>query len=490
MNLATTFAAAVAEHPDKTAVFWGEAEYSYAHFRGQAGWVARRLQRDFAVRPGDRVGLWLTNRPEFISALFGILEAGAVAVPINNFFKAEEVAYILRDSGASALVTEAAMGGLLESLRAARPGQHVLLVEDIGREDVGALQPVSRSEADVAMLIYTSGTTGHPKGAMLTHGNLLHNVASCRHVLEAAQVDRFALVLPMFHSFMVTVCVLLPLFVGGSIVLIKSLHPPKSILHEIVRHQATVLPAIPQLFRALAHAPVPPSLSLRLCLSGAAPLPLEILRQFSARYPVPLIEGYGLSEASPVVSLNPFDGRQKPGSIGLPIQNVELSIRDDAGQELPRGETGEVCVRGGNVMLGYWNNPEESAKVLRHGWLYTGDLGHMDAEGYTYITDRKKDMLLVNGINVYPREIEEVIYEFPGIREAAVVGRPDPRKGEQPVAFISMIDGERLNEAALLHFLRPKLADYKLPKKVVQLGDLPRNATGKILKTTLRTLAT
>jgi long-chain acyl-CoA synthetase len=223
-------------------------------------------------------------------------------------------------------------------------------------------------------------------------------------------------------------------------------------------------------------------------VSGAAPLPVETLRQFSERYPVPLIEGYGLSEASPVVSLNPIHGLRKPGSIGLPITNVEVSIRNDAGEELPRGRIGEVCVRGGNVMMGYWKRPDETAKALRDEWLYTGDVGYMDHDGYTYITDRKKDMLLVNGLNVYPREIEEVIYQFPGIREAAVIGRPDPRKGEQPVAFISVNEGEQVEEASLLRFLRQKLADYKVPRRIVQMETLPRNATGKILKTALRTL--
>jgi len=302
------------------------------------------------------------------------------------------------------------------------------------------------------------------------------------------KLDRFALVLPMFHSFMLTVCVLLPLLVGGSIVLIKSLHPPKRILEEILQHQATVLAAFPQLFRMLAHTPSPPGLPLRLCVSGAAPLPLGILRQFNAHYAVPLLEGYGLSEASPVVSVNPIHGVNKEGSVGLPVWDVEVSIRNDEGQPLPVGETGEVCVRGANVMVGYWNQPEETARTLRDGWLYTGDIGRMDADGYIYITDRKKDMLLVNGINVYPREIEEVIYHYPGIMEAAVIGRPDARRGEQPVAYVTLVDGSHLDPAALLGHLKEHLADYKVPRHVIQLPDLPRNATGKILKTALRAL--
>ncbi|HLZ54177.1 MAG TPA: AMP-binding protein, partial [Verrucomicrobiae bacterium] len=207
---------------------------------------------------------------------------------------------------------------------------------------------------------------------------------------------------------------------------------------------------------------------------------------FTRQFPFPLREGYGPTESSPVATVNPIYGVNKPGSIGKPIPNVELSIRDEAGNELPVGETGEICIRGGNVMRGYWNQPEETAKVLRGDWLYTGDVGRCDADGYYFITDRKKDMLLVNGINVYPREIEEIIYQFPGVKEAAVVGMPDPRRGEQPVAFVSAVEGQTLDERALLQFVRDKLADYKVPKRVVFMPVLPRNTTGKILKTALR----
>jgi len=489
MNLASAFIASAESNPAKTAVFWGESEYPYLHFRDQTIWVANMLRHDFGVRRGDRVGIWLRNCPEYISALLGILHAGAVAVPINNFLKPDEVAYIAQDASIDVLISDSMMHEALERLRALRSTLRVVKVESFSAGATFHEPGTNQSEVletDLAVLIYTSGTTGHPKGAMLTHGNLLHNVKSCKIVLETVDVDRFALVLPMFHSFMMTVCVLLPLLVGGSIVLVKSVHPPKSIMHEIFHHHATVLPGIPQLFRALSHAAVPPGLPLRLCISGAAPLPLETLRDFSAHWPIPLVEGYGLSEASPVVSINPIRGVQKPGSIGLPIPDVEVSIRDEQGNELGTKQTGEVCVRGGNVMVGYWNKLEETAKALRDGWLYTGDIGHRDEEGYIYITDRKKDMLLVNGINVYPREIEEVIYQFPGIREAAVIGRPDPRKGEQPLAFVSMNDGHSLDESALLHYLRDRLADYKVPRRVLVMPSLPRNATGKVLKTSLR----
>jgi long-chain acyl-CoA synthetase len=321
---------------------------------------------------------------------------------------------------------------------------------------------------------------------MLSHANLLANLESCRVALEAVGEDRFAVLLPIFHSFMLTVGILLPLHVGGSIVLVKSLHPAKNILQEIIRHRATLLPAVPQFFRTLARAAVPADLPLRVCISGAAPLPAEILREFAARFPFPLLEGYGLSEASPVVSFNPIRGPWKAGSIGVPISGVEVTAQDDAGAILGPDQTGEICVRGANVMLGYWNQPQETARVFRDGWLLTGDIGRQDRDGYFYITDRKKDMLLVNGLNVYPREIEEVLYQFPGVRDAAVIGVSDARKGEQPLAVVSANEGVTLAAPAVLQFLRERLADYKLPRQVMILPELPRNATGKILKTHLR----
>jgi long-chain acyl-CoA synthetase len=498
MNLASAFAAAARQHSTKTAVFWGDEEHSYAAVGAQAGQLAVHLQRDLGVRPGDRVGLWLKNCPQFVPALFGVLACGAVVVPINNFLKPEEVRHVLDDAGIDVIITEAANAEHLPALLALRPQLRAWQIEAFDQlqsrdavssaalHDAAMSPPHSLKQSDLAVIIYTSGTTGRSKGAMLTHGNLLHNVESCRQVMAAVDHDRFVVLLPMFHSFMLCVGVLLPLLVGGSMVLIRSLHPPKSIIHDIYRRRATILPAVPSFFRTLAGAPVPEGLPLRLCISGGAPLPVEILREFNRHMPIPLIEGYGLSEASPVVSMNPIAGPYKEGSIGKPIPGVEVTVQDDAGNMLPVGATGEICVRGGNVMRGYWNQPEATAKTLRNGWLLTGDVGHADADGYFYITDRKKDMLIVNGINVYPREIEEVLYQIPGVKEAAVVGMPDPRRGEHPVAFVAARDGATLEEKNILLLLRQKLADYKVPKKVTFLDALPRNATGKVLKTELR----
>ena len=497
MNLARAFAESVQKQPQKLALFWGEREYAYAELWHQSVAVADQLRHAYGVRPGDRVGLWLKNCPEFIPSLFGILYTGAVVVPINNFLKADEVNYILGDAGIDVLITDAELGGHHRALEAVRPHLKLFRIEQFAElEAADPARPSATSggslpqaaESDLAVIINTSGTTGRPKGAMLSHGNLLHNVESCRIVLRTVAADRFTVLLPLFHSYMLTVGLLLPLLVGGSVVLVKSLHPVKNVVQEILQRQATVLPAIPQFYRSLVNAPIPVPLPLRICVSGAAPLPAQVLKEFEAKFHIPLIEGYGLSEASPVVTKNPLDGTRKAGSIGLPIPHVEVSVQDDGGCHLGPGQIGEICVRGGNVMLGYWKQPEETARTMRDDWLLTGDIGYRDDEGYYYITDRKKDMLLVNGINVYPREIEEVLYQFPGVKEAAVIGKPDSRRGEQPIAFVAVNDDTTLDEKALQHFLRQKLADYKLPRKLVLLPALPRNATGKILKTTLREL--
>src|SRR5947207_7520463 len=283
MNLTTAFAASAEQNAGKTAVFWGDSEYSYERLRTQSCWLAARLHEDFGVRPHDRVGLWLKNCPEFISAIFGVLQAGGVVVPINNFLKPAEVTYILSDAGANVLIAEAVTADEQAQLAAKLPELKFLKIEELA--DAPALEMIEPAsarctESDLAFIIYTSGTTGRPKGAMLSHGNLLCNVASCRQVLEAVALDRFVVLLPMFHSFMLCVGVMLPMTTGCSVVLIKSLHPVKNVVQEIICRQATIVPAIPQFFRALANAPVPPNLPLRLCISGAAPLPGEILKEF------------------------------------------------------------------------------------------------------------------------------------------------------------------------------------------------------------------
>lgn len=488
MNLATAFLKCAQTHSPKSAIFWGEREIFYAELLAQSQQVAAHLQNQFGVKPGDRVALWLKNCPEFVSSVFGVLQAGAVVAPINNFLKPAEVAFILNDSGAKGVISDTSLAEAQTQVVMRLPGLKILSAEEIGNSQipVADFKPAERGEADLAALLYTSGTTGHPKGAMLTHGNFLHNIASCVEVLAVREDDRVVVALPQFHSFMFTVGTLLPCLTGCGIVLIKTLNPFKSLIEEIARHRGTILPSVPAFYRAVVAVPEFGRLPLRLCISGGAPLPAEVFSKFTCTFSFPLREGYGPTESSPVATVNPIYGENRPGSVGKPIPRVELSIRDDSGCELLTGATGEICIRGGNVMLGYWNQPDETKKVMRDGWLLTGDVGHRDADGYYYITDRKKDMLIVNGINVYPREIEEVIYHFPGVKEAAVIGVPDVRRGEQPVAFVAAAEGQTLDENALLQFIRRQLADYKIPKKIIILPALPKNATGKILKTELR----
>ena len=454
--------------------------------------LAKRLREEHGLQPGDRVGLWLKNCPEFIFSLFGILLAEGVVVSINSFLTLDEVGFILGDCEAKVLISEASMAEGTAKLRERLPQLDVIEVESLGQAEPEVPKDyfaLGQAPEDLALIIYTSGTTGKPKGAMLSHQNLMCNVAAVMEAVDIRLDDRMAVLLPMFHSFTMTVGLLLPMTQGVSIIAIKSLHPPKNIIAEIMQNEATVMPAIPQLYRALVNVDLPADLPLRVCLSGAAPLPVEVLNAFRERVGIPLLEGYGLSETSPVACTNPLHGTQKAGSVGVPIRGVEFQIRNDAGEVLPVGEPGEICIKGHNIMMGYWNNPEATEASIKDGWLLTGDIGRLDEDGYIYITDRKKDMLLVNGINVYPREVEEVIYQFDGIKEAAVVGVSDPRKGEMVVACVAPVEGRELDKTALLAFLKTKLAAYKLPRKVMKMEALPRNATGKILKTNLREIA-
>ena len=491
-NLANQFTEIVRTNPNKTAIFWGESEFSFGHAHSVAKCLANRLKDQFELQSGDRVALWLKNCPEFVFSLFGVLLGEGVVVSINSFLTPDEVGYIVEDCGAKVIISEASMAEGTSKLVKDNPELHVIEVESLSRMesndslDCGLLE---QSPEDLALIIYTSGTTGKPKGAMLSNQNLMSNVEAIVEAADIVSEDRMAVLLPMFHSFTMTVGLLLPMTRGLSIVAIKSLNPPKNIIAEIIQHRATVMPAIPQLYRAFVNVTLPSDLPLRVCFSGAAPLPIEVLNAFNEKVGIPLLEGYGLSETSPVACMNPLYGERKAGSVGLPIRGVEFQIRNDEGSVLPVDEPGEICIKGHNVMMGYWNNPEATEASIKDGWLLTGDIGHLDDDGYLYITDRKKDMLLVNGINVYPREVEEVIYQFEGVSEAAVVGINDPRKGDLVVACIVPGEEIKIDESALKGFLKTKLAAYKLPRKLMIMEALPRNATGKILKTKLREVA-
>jgi long-chain acyl-CoA synthetase len=335
--------------------------------------------------------------------------------------------------------------------------------------------------------LYTSGTTGKQKAAMLTHKNLVVNSEQCYVALQARPDDVYMCVLPMFHVFAFTACILMPLYSGATVSILESFQP-KEVIETLLKDEITIFMGVPSMYVVLLEAgkkniTFP---KLRLAVSGGAALPVEIYRQGREIMKLPIVEGYGLTEASPAVSFNPPDGIQKEGSIGLSLPGVEVKIFDEADKELPAGEVGELVIRGANVMLGYYNQPDETLKALRNGWLHTGDLAKKDEEGYIYIVDRKKDMVIVAGLNVYPREVEEVIYQFPKVKEAAVIGLADKLRGEYVKAFVVLKEGEECHSKELLRFMSEKLAAYKLPRHIAFVESLPKNSTGKIMKRILK----
>jgi len=348
--------------------------------------------------------------------------------------------------------------------------------------------PPEVDREDVAACLYTSGTTGRPKGAMLTHRNLLANIQSFREILHVTEEDVFLTVLPMFHAFAATVMFLEPLSVGATIV-VEPRFAPDLTLKAIAEHRVTLFGGVPTLFAVLAGLPRPPAdfSSWRLCLSGGAPLPPAVLEAFEAKFGVPIYEGYGPTECAPVLTVNRPLGVRKVGSVGPAIPQVELRIVDEAGHPLPPGEVGEIVARGPNVMQGYLNRPAETAEVLRNGWYHTGDLGRVDQDGYYYIVDRKKDLILVGGLNVYPREVELALASHPAVAEAAVIGVPDPVRGEVPRALVVLRDGQQADTQELLQWCRQRLANYKVPRTIAFVSQLPKTATGKILKAQLKT---
>ena len=341
------------------------------------------------------------------------------------------------------------------------------------------------SEQD-AVIIYTSGTTGKPKGAVLTHGNIWSNVEASVKSINVVPSDRFLLILPMFHSFTFTVCIMMPLFMGAAVIIVPSVQPFSRVLRNMLLRGATLFAAVPQVFQVLATTKIPGWLRLfmhlRLCISGAAALPMATLEAFEKNMGIPLLEGYGLSETSPVVSINPLNRPRKAGTVGLPIPGVSVRIVDDAGKEVATGEEGEIAVKGPNVMKGYWNNPAATAQTIRDGWLLTGDMGCLDEDGYLKIVDRKKDMIIVRGMNVYPKEVEDVLASHPMVAQAAVVGKDDAHRGETPMAAVILKPGQNIAPRDLIKYCQERLADYKLPKKVLFVAEFPRNPTGKILK--------
>ena len=495
---------------------------SYQELWGLARRFAQGL-KDLGVRPGDRVAIMLPNSPQFVIAFYGTLLAGGVGVNTNPMYTPRELHHQLRDAGARFLVILDQLlprylevkgevpvekvvrtgiqdylpfpKNLLYPLLLRRKGEAPKALEGLPWRAFlrpGTPRPVPLDLDDLALLQYTGGTTGLAKGAMLTHRNLSANALQVRAWIpdfrEGEEVVLGAI--PFFHVYGMTVAMNLALLGGAKLVLLP--RPEiKAIVEAIEKHQVTLFPGVPTLYVAFNNFPGIEKRnvkSIRICLSGAAPLPVEVAKRFEELTGARLIEGYGLSEASPVTHSNPVLGLIKKGSIGMPFPSVDAKVVDEEGKELPPGEVGELAVKGPNVMKGYWNRPEETQKTLKDGWLFTGDLAKMDQDGYFYIVDRKKDMIIAGGYNIYPREVEEVLYQHEAVQEAAVVGVPDPYRGETVAAFLVLkpeYQG-KVSEKDIERFCRQNLAAYKVPRIIQFRESLPKSSVGKILKRELQ----
>jgi len=500
-NLGQILTLQASQYPSKPAIIFGQKKINFAELNLYADRLAQGLRKS-GVAKGDRVALLLDNSPHFIISYFAVVKLGAIVIPVNHMFKYDEASYIISDSQASVLITSGIYLDMVSKIKENSPRLRNIFTTSKERTDIKSIyewiyDPSNNftqeriEKDDIAVILYTSGTTGKPKGAMLSHGNLISNVLACREAIKANRRDSVICMLPLFHSFAATVCMLLPLYVGGKVVLMKSARPFKRTIRAILKNKVRIFVGIPSLYNILNEVKLPRIidsplmrflLPIRLCISGAAALPAPTWERFQKRFKVSLLEGYGLTEASPVVSLNPYRGVNRGGSVGLPLKEVKVNIVNEKGEGLDVGEVGEILVKGPNVMQGYLNNPEATNEALKDGWLYTGDLGKKDKDGYVYIVGRKKDMINVRGLNVYPREIEDLLYQHPKVREAAVIGIYDYHKGEVPKGFVVLKEGERISERELILYLRENLASYKVPRSIEFRQSLPKNTTGKILK--------
>jgi long-chain acyl-CoA synthetase len=489
-SLISVFERSVADHPDRPAVRMDDLALTYAELQDAAARVTSLLV-SCGVAPGDRVGIMLPNVPAFPIAFYGTLGAGGVVVPMNPLLKSREVAYYLADSGAKVLFAWHAVAG--EAAKGAtETGTRVIEVTDPMLALAGPdPAPVSAGQADDddAVILYTSGTTGRPKGAELTNANLTRNAElTAGTLLNTGPDDVVMGCLPLFHVFGLTCGLNATLAAGGTLTLLPRFDPAKA-LEIIGRDRVTIFEGVPTMYSAMLHSPDSARAdvsSLRLCVSGGAALPVEILRGFEQAFGCIILEGYGLSETSPVASFNHPDKVRKPGSIGTPIAGVEMRLVDADGAEVPAGEIGEIVIRGHNVMKGYWGNPDATAEAMTGGaggdWFRTGDLAKVDEDGYFFIVDRKKDMIIRGGYNVYPREIEEMFYEHPDVAEVAVIGIPHDDLGEEVGAAVKLKPGTTATPEDLRAFARERVAAYKYPRQVWIVDDLPKGPTGKILR--------
>ena len=489
MNLAASLARNAADNPDRVAIHLGDQATSYGELDDQSARVAGLLAAR-GVAPGTPIGIMLPNVPEFASVYYGILRTGAVVVPMNPLLKAREIAYYLGDSGAPVIFAWHVTAPEVE-IGAKEASAEAILVDPATFPDILATaspapQVVDRAAYDTAVVLYTSGTTGRPKGAELTHSNLINNVeVSAADLFQLGPDDLIFGGLPLFHAFGQTCTLNAAIMTGASLTVLPRFDAAKA-LGILADQRVTIFAGVPTMFSALLHVPDRSDYdvsALRLCISGGAAMPVEVLRQFEDAFDCIVLEGYGLSETSPVASFNHPGRERKPGSIGTPIRGVEMRVVDASGAEVPQGEVGEIAIRGHNIMKGYLNKPEATAEaVSADGWFRTGDIGRVDEDGYYYIVDRKKDLIIRGGYNIYPREIEEVLYEHPEVAEAAVVGMPHPELGEEVGAAVALKPGATVTPDELRGYVKSQVAAYKYPRRVWIVDALPKGPTGKILK--------
>jgi long-chain acyl-CoA synthetase len=487
-NLASILTASAARDAPAPAIRLGERTLAYGDLDDRSARLATLLL-EHGLERGDRVGVMLPNVPEFPIAYYGVLRAGGIVVPMNVLLKRREIAFYLEDSEAKLVLAwhgflgEAAAG-------AADAGAELIAVEPEafaatldGLEPEGAMATVD--DEDTAVILYTSGTTGKPKGAELSHLNLARNAdVSARTNTTVGEGDIVLGALPLFHSFGQTVSMNASVLVGACLTLVPKFDPGEA-LATMARDGVTHFYGVPTMYGALLHHPGREDYdlsALRVCMTGGSSMPVEVLRGFEDAFGAIVLEGYGLSETSPVASCNHPDRETKPGSIGTPIEGVEMRVVDAEDAEVPQGEVGEIVIRGHNIMKGYWGRPDATAEAMRGGWFHSGDLGKVDEDGYFYVVDRKKDMIIRGGYNVYPREVEELLYEHPAIREAAVVGVPHPEWGEEVGAAVVLEPGEEAAPEEISAWVRERIAAYKYPRVVWFVEELPKGPTGKIVK--------
>ena len=516
------------KYPDHTALIFKDAKITFREYNEAVDRFAAALQ-GLGVKKGDRVAVHLLNCPQFPIAYYAVLRIGGIVVPCNPVYTAREMRHQLKDSGAEVIVTLSLMYPIIKQIRAETKLRHVIVANiktylppllrvlftlfkekkgghrvdisgdantywftDLLAKGPAKPQPVELTWDDTAVLMYTGGTTGVSKGAELTHQNILVNAYQCKVWIGAGEAEDISLTaLPLYHSFAMTTCMNLDTVAGATMLLIPNPRDLEDVLKNITKHKPTFYPGVPAMYVAINNYPDLSKYdvsSIKACVSGAAGLPVEVQKRFQELTGARLVEGYGLSEATPVTHANPIYGDNRVGTIGVPWPDTEVKIVDaETGEQvLGVGEDGELCIRGPQVMKGYWNMPEETANTLREGWLHTGDIAVMDEDGYFKIVDRKKDMILgAGGFNVYPREIEDVLYEHPKVLEVAAAGIPVADKGERVKVYVVLKEGETATEEEIIAFCRENLAPYKVPKFVEFRTELPKTIVGKILRRVL-----